>query len=215
MGFWGESGMTAKRLEEIRELLVECEPSANCVKCDAAREILGELARVTAERDRWPKELSKVTALGNECSPEEVADFISDLTNVAIERLNYGGEQKARAEKAEAALKEAKDLFWPAITEIDQHIYEIRNGKNREYVAAHVAAIQELALASRPSQEWISVEERMPEDFKGVIVSHDYDIGKRYVWFSMRVSGKWVHCTSFSCFRQGIEAVCCPHKRQS
>lgn len=56
----------------------------------------------------WPKELSKVTALGEECTPEEVGDFIANLTNVAMERLQYGNEQKVRAESAEYRLAEAE-----------------------------------------------------------------------------------------------------------
>jgi hypothetical protein len=48
--------------------------------------------------------------------------------------------------------QEARDLFWSAITEVDQHIYEIRNGKTREYVAEHVAAIQEMAIESAESR---------------------------------------------------------------
>ena len=75
-------------------------------------------------------------------------------------------------------------MFWPPQNEVEEHLYEIRNGQTKQYVLEHVAALAALQGQSQPAAEgWIAVSEWLTvrvEEGMGAIelgITENGDIG--------------------------------------
>lgn len=67
-----------------------------------------------------------------------------------------------RAEAAERERKKAAaSVFWPPKDAAEEHLYEIRNGVNAEYVDTHVAALKEIWLSACAVPETQEDEQRL------------------------------------------------------
>ena len=77
-------------------------PALSATQVNSLCRIIDHITALTAKLEAWPNTLAKVTAMGNEKSAEEVADYIADMTNVCMERLRFAEEQRQRAITAEA-----------------------------------------------------------------------------------------------------------------
>lgn len=91
-----------KQLEQVEELRRQNSEIVSSLRSDLESvepKLIDEQRRVQelmGELERWHWEMAKVTALGEQCTPQEVGDFVCELTNVAMERL----KRLAEAEKA-------------------------------------------------------------------------------------------------------------------
>lgn len=85
-----------------------------------------------------PGYFSKLTTLAREAR----------LDNPGQGPLNQLAKQQARIE----VLERDRDMFWPPHDEIEEHLYEIRNGKTPAYVREHATALGE-ALAAVDAKE--------------------------------------------------------------
>jgi hypothetical protein len=86
--------------------------------------------------------LLSVIRCGEQLSTDEEACIRKTMTLLS---------EAARVGPDRPSLPPLRDLFWPPTTPEEEHIYEIRNGHNADYVRAHVDELIALRLAASPA----------------------------------------------------------------
>lgn len=107
------------------------------------REREQEIERLLRTREQWYREGCPHMDDGGSYARNEHMVLASDAADDLAQALRL-----IDALRRDAA--QARGLFWPHNNEFDAHIYEIRNGKNADYVREHAKALaEEQASADR------------------------------------------------------------------